>query len=534
MQTYLKKYKFQNLLIILELICTNLLLLASTLITMRMARLVMDGDFKGIVICSLLIIVIYLILHFMFWKNDVHTTKVIARMNQDMRRDLNRRILAAGTQELGENDTGEYISWYTNNLKEAENQGFLNFYNAVDAIIKLIIGTVTLAMIQWKLLLCTVLTTGMVYLYTHFFPGDVSEESKKVSDEWESFTQIVKEQLQGVTVLKYFGHQKDFKNRIGQASEQLENQRYRYVKCKGKASLKMKAVNALAGLINNLVLFGMCAFRIIPAEIFFGGGNLTYQVKDAILSLSELKIAFAGAKPYFDKIIYQEKNDKKKEPLPPVKEKIEIKNLGFSYPGHVVFEHLNMDFKIGGKYALVGESGSGKTTLLRLLLGQLQVNKGAVLFDQTDACAYDPKSFSDQMAYIEQNVFLFHTTIRENITLGGDFTEEQIEEALRNSALYKDLRLFENGLDTDVGENGRKLSGGQRQRIAVARALIHNRKILIMDEGTSALDKENAKIIEESLLEEPDITLILVSHHLDKNKKEKYTKVYHLGEKVSA
>ena len=85
---------FQNLLIILELICTNLLLLASTLITMRMARLVMDGDFKGIVICSLLIIVIYLILHFLFWKNDVHTTKVIACMNQNMRRDLNRKILA--------------------------------------------------------------------------------------------------------------------------------------------------------------------------------------------------------------------------------------------------------------------------------------------------------------------------------------------------------------------------------------------------------------------------------------------------------
>ena len=181
-----------------------------------------------------------------------------------------------------------------------------------------------------------------------------------------------------------------------------------------------------------------------------------------------------------------------------------------------------MDFKIGGKYALVGESGSGKTTLLRLLLGQLQANKGAVLFDQMDASIYDPKTFSDQMAYIEQNVFLFHTTVRENITLGGDFTEEQIEEALRNSALYEDLKLFENGLNTDVGENGRKLSGGQRQRIAVARALIHNRKILIMDEGTSALDKENAKIIEKSLLEEPDITLILVSHHLEKNEMKKY------------
>lgn len=188
-----------------------------------------------------------------------------------------------------------------------------------------------------------------------------------------------------------------------------------------------------------------------------------------------------------------------------------------------------MDFKIGGKYALVGESGSGKTTLLRLLLGQLQANKGAVLFDQMDACAYDPKSFSDQMAYIEQNVFLFHTTVRENITLGGDFTEEQIEEVLRNSALYEDLKLFENGLDTDVGENGRKLSGGQRQRIAVARALAHDRQILFVDEGTSALDAENAMVIEQALLACKNLTLILITHHMKEENLPLFDKVYRLG-----
>ncbi len=112
---------------------------------------------------------------------------------------------------MGENDTGEYISWYTNNLKEAENQGFLNFYNGVDAIIKLIIGTVTLAMIQWKLLFVHHFDNrNGIFLYTHFFPGDVSEESKKVSGEWESFTQIVKRTAAGVDCSEIFRTSKGF------------------------------------------------------------------------------------------------------------------------------------------------------------------------------------------------------------------------------------------------------------------------------------------------------------------------------------
>lgn len=137
------------------------------------------------------------------------------------------------------------------------------------------------------------------------------------------------------------------------------------------------------------------------------------------------------------------------------------------------------------------------------------------------------------MAYIEQNVFLFHTTIRENITLGEVFKEEELEEALRNSALYEELNSFPQGLDTDVGENGEYLSGGQKQRVAVARALIHNRKILIVDEGTSALDKTNAKKIEEALLKSKDVTLLFVSHHLEEKDMQQYTNVYCLGEKVA-
>ena len=132
------------------------------------------------------------------------------------------------------------------------------------------------------------------------------------------------------------------------------------------------------------------------------------------------------------------------------------------------------------------------------------------------------------MSYIEQNVFLFNSTIRDNITLGETFTDEQMERALRDSALIGDLASMPDGLDTIVGEEGGNLSGGQKQRVAIARALIHNRSILLVDEGTSALDQKNADIVEKSLLSNPDLTLILVSHHLTPERKEQFTQVFDL------
>lgn len=132
------------------------------------------------------------------------------------------------------------------------------------------------------------------------------------------------------------------------------------------------------------------------------------------------------------------------------------------------------------------------------------------------------------MSYIEQNVFLFNSTIRDNITLGETFTDEQMEKALRDSALTGDLASMPDGLDTIVGEEGGNLSGGQKQRVAIARALIHDRSILLVDEGTSALDQNNADIVEKSLLDNPELTLILVSHHLTPERKEQFTQVYDL------
>lgn len=170
---------------------------------------------------------------------------------------------------------------------------------------------------------------------------------------------------------------------------------------------------------------------------------------------------------------------------------------------------------------------------MKLLLGWLPDYQGSIRFDGKDARDFTQEQLLQQMSYIEQDVFLFNTTIRDNITLGSDFTDKMLEQAIKGSALDGDLVNMPLGLDTPVGEDGSNLSGGQKQRVAIARALIHNRSILLVDEGTSALDKKNADIVEQSLLSNPDLTLILVSHHLTEERKVQFTKVYEMAPVVA-
>ena len=166
---------------------------------------------------------------------------------------------------------------------------------------------------------------------------------------------------------------------------------------------------------------------------------------------------------------------------------------------------------------------------LKLLLGQLKDYTGEVYFDKEALAEISSDDINKNIAYIEQDVYLFDTTIRNNIILWGDFSEKQVENALRDSALLDDMGMFSEGLDTMCGENGKNLSGGQRQRIAVARALIFGKKILFVDESTSALDKENSKIIEEKLLSNEDLTLVLISHHLSEEQKSRFDGVISLA-----
>ena len=531
MWKYIKKYKWQNLAVAGMNLIVCVAGVTGTIMYILITRAILDNDMKQLFLWVGVAFLLNIMNCLVFGKLlELMKKRTISLMNQEMRANLNQKLMRRSYEEFRKTDSGEYLSEYTNVIREAEEKGFLNFYNAIEISIDLILGVVILAYINIWLLILTIVVSVVITLLTRTMRQMIRDSSNLVAEEQTAFTEQVTEQVGGFRVLKYFGLSRQLGEAIDEAQTKLEEKRLFFQK---KQSGTLQFMNLIIHILNltlQVALFGMALFRMIPVEIIAGGIGFVGMVQGGIGGLSQISVQFAGAEPYFAKLNPEHPESKEGVPLPEVRREIRVKNLTYAYGDTPVFSNKNLEFQIGKKYAVVGKSGCGKTTLLRIILGQLTGYEGELLFDGKDAKNYREDSFYDQMAYIDQNVFLMNTTIRENITLGDTFTEEELEDALLRSALKKELVRFANGLDTLVGENGKLLSGGQKQRVAIARALIHKRKILVVDEGTSALDRENAEVIEKSLLQQKELTLILVSHHLSPQREREYTKIWRMDD----
>jgi ABC-type multidrug transport system fused ATPase/permease subunit len=194
---------------------------------------------------------------------------------------------------------------------------------------------------------------------------------------------------------------------------------------------------------------------------------------------------------------------------------IRLNNVTFSYDENMsVLKGLSLELQKNKKYAVVGHSGSGKSTLIKLLTGTYAGFDGDIRYDGEDIRSLDVKKLRSMISVIHQNVYMFSASIRDNIILHRSVSGIDLNNSLEQSGVNLFLNDVQGGLDSFAGENGNMLSGGQRQRIAVARALIQKSPILILDEGTAAIDKQTAYAIESGLLGLDDLTLITITHNL--------------------
>jgi subfamily B ATP-binding cassette protein MsbA len=196
-------------------------------------------------------------------------------------------------------------------------------------------------------------------------------------------------------------------------------------------------------------------------------------------------------------------------------DKIEINNLSFSYGEGNVLKNLSLEIKKGQKIALVGLSGSGKSTLINILLGLYKTPPGTIKIDGVDINEIKLKTLRGLFGLVSQDIFLFHDTVRENLTLGKKIEEDRIEDALQVAYASDFLEKLYNKWDTVIGERGVRLSGGQQQRITIARAFLQNTPILLFDEATSSLDNESERMVQKALDRlSREKTVFAVAHRL--------------------
>ena len=200
---------------------------------------------------------------------------------------------------------------------------------------------------------------------------------------------------------------------------------------------------------------------------------------------------------------------------------ISVDHLSFGYEEEKpVLQDVSFHFEVGKSYAIVGSSGSGKSTLLNLLMASHDGYNGSIRYDETELQQIHSESLYEMVSVVQQNVFIFNASIRDNITMFSDFPNEEVDRAIKLSGLSK--LIAERGEDYLCGENGSGLSGGEKQRISIARSLLKRSRVLLVDEATAALDAQTAFQVSNAILDLDELTRIVVTHALDEALLKRY------------
>lgn len=507
----------------------------TSLVQIQVTQGLLDGDLRAFTIRIILLLLTWLAVVLCLIAETFFQGRAVRRMNNALRRDMAAGLLHKTHQEYHKQESGEYLSQFTNDVNQIEQMAWTPFFTIMGSAAQVVFGIVALASIHWLLLVISLVIALVMIFVPRLFSQRLGTVGTACAASQADSVSKIKDLLAGYDVLRFFGKDERFTSGVDAASDSMEQAKYKLTINKDGIGCGLAYVSAVCQVAVVILLGVLILNDMIPLATFMGTGTICAGVYNGLNQVSKLAVSFSASKPYFDKPYFDKITVHAREAqlpdfgLPALQEGITVKDVSFCYDEKKpILVHMNAEFKKGGKYALTGPSGCGKSTLLKILLGWLPGYQGKVLYDERDVRDYTPEQLQQKMSYIEQNVFLFNTTIRENITLGEHFTNEQMEKVLRDSALAGDLANMPQGLDTPVGEEGSALSGGQKQRVAIARALIHNRSILLVDEGTSALDQKNADIVEKSLLSNPDLTLILISHHLSDERKAQFDHVYEL------
>lgn len=456
------------------------------------------------------------------------TEKILKQYRKDIFQGIIRRRPADYYKET----TADYVSAMTNDMKLIEE----NYIAALLSTFELIIMfTATLGLL---IALSPLVTVILVFALLLMFlvPAGIGHMLEKrqncVSKQMSVFTGKLKELFSGYEVLKSY-------NRIENTILRFQDENEKEIHTRFQAA-RLFALNE--GLSDTLSVLSTIAVIFVSAYLVLIG-HITMGTLLALVQLSGSFMApvillmqnipkIQSMKSVIERLnqyIECGNTDVSGKGIPTFERSIEFQHVSFSYcPDTILLSDISLRLERGKKYAIMGQSGCGKSTLLKLLTGYLDNYKGAILYDGQELQTLNPNMTAALFAVIHQNVYLFHESIKENILLHEEFTEQELASAIEKSGVSMFLPEKDGGLEYVTGENGGALSGGQKQRITLARALIRRAPLLILDEGTSALDKKTAYEIENYLLKNKDITLLTITHNPNDDLMMLYDEIYYM------
>lgn len=472
-----------------------------------------------------LVLIGILILQSLFSFGRIYFFSIVSEKSMaDIRRTVYSKIVSLPISFFEQRRVGELMSRITADVQALQDVLAFTLAELFRSLATVIVGIIIICFISWKLTIFMLATFPVAIVVAMVFGRYIRKLSKIAQDELASANVIVEETLQSINVVKAFTNEALEVNRYGNALSKVIAAALKAGRFRG--GFVSFIIFALFGGIVGVVWYGALLVQsgempfselmtFIFYTMFIGGsigglGDMYAQIQKT-LGASERLLEILDEK--------SEVEIKPISPLVPIYGNIAFENVAFSYPTRpdmAVLKDISLDVSAGRKIALVGYSGAGKSTIVQLLMRYYQPKEGKISVDGQDIQTFDITAYRQNIAVVPQEVMLFGGTIRENIAYGKpNATEKEIMEAARKANALEFISSFPEQMETIVGERGVKLSGGQRQRIAIARAILKDPKILILDEATSSLDAESEKLVQEALdgLME-NRTTIIIAHRL--------------------
>jgi len=445
------------------------------------------------------------------------------RVEADMREDIFRKVQSLSFSFFDKNRTGKLMSRMTTDLFDITELAHHGPENLVQAGLTLLGSFLILLTVRWELALVLFLMVPLCLLVVTALRRRLRDASLGVKKETAEINTTVEAGVSGVRTVKAFANEAEEMEKFRVSNERFKKSKRLYYRNFGLFNASVELTMALMQLLvialggyyimrGRMDLADLVAFTLY-VSIF------TAPIRSLIRFVEMFQQGSAGFLRFLE--IMRTEPDVKDAPdageLSDVRGRVEYRDVTFRYEtGPDVLRDVNLTIEPGETLALVGPSGSGKTTLSQLLPRFYDVTGGAVLVDGQDVRSVTQASLHRNIGIIQQDVFLFADTVRENIRYGRpDATDEEVVRAAMLSAIHEEIMQMPDGYNTFVGERGVMLSGGQKQRIAIARVFLKNPPILVLDEATSALDSVTEAAIQEALEElSAGRTAIVVAHRL--------------------
>lgn len=451
--------------------------------------------------------------------------RFIRRAMRQYRETAFRRITEKNISSFRKESTATYLSALTNDATAIEAGYLTGTLDMINQVVNFF-GAFALMLIYSPLMTLIVIGITVVPLIGSLVTGSrLAPAEQKVSERNQEFTATLSDCLNGFSVVKSFHAEDEITSLFSSKNADLEQHKYKRLRIRSMVGI----IGNMTGIAAQLGVFIVGSWlavtgRGLTAGIVIAFVNLMNNVLNPIGTLPQL---FAGRKASLAlieklaKALADSGNTGGAEKLSPLHKGISLDNVSFGYEAeNDILKGVSANFEAGHSYAIVGASGSGKSTLLNLLMAGSPDYRGDIRFDDTELRAADTDSLYELLSVIQQNVFVFDASIRDNVTMFKDFPKEELEEAISHAHLSG--LLAERGDDYRCGENGCNLSGGEKQRISIARSLLRQSSVLLVDEATAALDAETAHRVSEDILDLEGVTRIVVTHSLEESLLRRY------------